>query len=417
LAGLDLFPHISGKFLAKISSSRAVNSHATGGLNRVRVITASAIGTVIVCVLAIVLLVLAGGTPREMPGTPSGTPAFISLPHGFVVSIFTDDVPGARSIAIGEAGTVFIGTRDKGVVYAVQDINNDGRVERIFTIAKGLFMPNGVAFQNGSLYVAEVNRIIRFDNIEDNLDHPPKAVTVFSSLPSETAHGWKFIRFGPDGRLYIPVGMPCNICDPPDSQYGTILRIQADGSGEEVFARGIRNTVGFDWDPKTGDLWFTENGRDWLGDDLPPDELNHAPFAGLDFGFPEYYGNCMEDPEYTGKQHSADCTPAALDFPAHVAPLGMRFYTGTLFPEEYHNAIFIAEHGSWNRKTPIGYQVVTVRLENGHISQAVPFATGFLGADGTVRGRPVDVAVMPDGALLVSDDYAGRIYRISYGGS
>ncbi|HEX3001555.1 MAG TPA: PQQ-dependent sugar dehydrogenase, partial [Methanoregula sp.] len=199
---------------------------------------------------------------------------------------------------------------------------------------------------------------------------------------------------------------------------GTILRIHPDGTGMQRFASGIRNTVGFDWDPHTGDLWFTDNGRDNLGDDLPPDELNHAASAGMNFGFPAYYGNCMVNPEYSYRVHSADCTPRSLELPAHVATLGMRFYTGTLFPEEYRDAIFIAEHGSWNRKTPIGYQVVTVKMANGSVaSPAVPFATGFLGADGTVHGRPVDIEVLPDGSILVSDDYSGRLYRISYQGS
>ncbi|OPX65522.1 MULTISPECIES: sorbosone dehydrogenase family protein [unclassified Methanoregula] len=292
------------------------------------------------------------------------------------------------------------------------DTDNNGQADRRWIIAEGLFTPNGVAFRNGSLYVAEVNRILRFDNIEDRLDNPPDAVTVYSSLPSDTAHGWKYLRFGPDGMLYIPVGMPCNICDPAEERYGTILRIRPDGSGSEIYARGIRNTVGFDWDPETGDLWFTENGRDWLGDDLPPDELNRAPVAGMHFGFPAYYGNCTEDPEYAGKTHSEDCVPPALNLPAHVAPLGMRFYTGSMFPEEYRNAIFIAEHGSWNRKTPIGYQVVTVQQHNGTAMPVVPFAWGFLGADGTVRGRPVDIGILTDGSILISDDYAGRIYRI-----
>jgi glucose/arabinose dehydrogenase len=275
-------------------------------------------------------------------------------------------------------------------------------------------MPNGVAFRNGSLYVAEVNHILRYDNIETRLDNPPDPVILPTSLPSETQHGWKFIRFGPDGYLYIPVGMPCNICNPGDDRFGTILQVNPDGSSPEIYARGIRNTVGFDWDPGTGDLWFTDNGRDFLGDNLPPDELNHAPSTGMDFGFPFYYGDCVENPEYAGKGHPTACTPPALDLPAHVAPLGMRFYTGTLFPEEYHGGIFIAEHGSWNRKDPIGYQVVFVRPENDKTLTAVPFATGFLSPEGRVYGRPVDLEILPDGSMLLSDDYAGRIYRITY---
>jgi glucose/arabinose dehydrogenase len=367
----------------------------------------------IAAALIIAAFVFFGG-PSPVPETGNGTIGFISLPPDFRADIFADTVPGARSLALGQQGTVFAGTRDKGSVYALKDMDGDGRSDRQWTIAQGLFMPNGVAFRNGSLYVAEVNRILRFDDIENNLDNPPEPVTVFSLLPSDTSHGWKFIRFGPDGKLYIPVGMPCNICDPQNERYGTILRINPDGSGLETYASGIRNTVGFDWDSETGDLWFTENGRDWLGDDLPPDELNHAPVAGMHFGFPWYYGNCRENPEYAGKVHPVNCTPAALDLPAHVAPLGMRFYTGTMFPEVYRNTLFITEHGSWNRKTPVGYQVISVRIENGTPLAAVPFATGFLAPFGRVMGRPVDLEVMPDGSLLISDDHAGRIYRVTY---
>ena len=357
------------------------------------------------------------GLPRADPEPDTAgavDPGFISLPPGFKAEIFADNLPGARSLAFGDNGTVFIGTRDRGVVYAIRDSDSSGSADRRWTIAEGLFMPNGVAFRNGSLYVAEVNRIIRFDDIENRLDNPPDAVSIYSSLPSDTAHGWKYIRFGPDGMLYIPVGMPCNICDPAEERYGTILRIHPNGSGAGIYARGIRNTVGFDWDPESGDLWFTENGRDWLGDDLPPDELNRAPVAGMHFGFPAYYGNCTENPEYAEKTHPADCVPPALNLPAHVAPLGMRFYSGTMFPEEYRNAIFIAEHGSWNRKTPIGYQVVTVQLHNGTTGPAVQFARGFLGTDGTVRGRPVDIGILSDGSIVISDDHAGRIYRVSW---
>lgn len=369
---------------------------------------------VVVLVIAVVML-MSGGPPTASP-IPIQAPVAIlnlSLPDGFAMNVFSSEVPGARSLAIGTNGTVFVGTRDKGNVYALRDTNGDGTADQTWTIATGLFMPNGVAFRNGSLYVAEVNRILRYDNIESRLDTPPAPVTVYSDLPSDTAHGWKFIRFGPDGRLYIPVGMPCNICDPPGKLFGTILSIKPDGTSPEIYASGIRNTVGFDWDPATGDLWFTDNGRDWLGDNLPPDELNHATASGMFFGFPEYYGNCSVNPEYLNKTQPANCTPAALDLPAHVASLGMRFYNGTMFPENYRNAIFIAEHGSWNRNIPIGYQVITVTKENGTLV-AKPFFTGFLAADGTVFGRPVDVEVMKDGSLLVSDDQAGKIYRITY---
>ncbi|MEN6611241.1 MAG: PQQ-dependent sugar dehydrogenase [Methanoregulaceae archaeon] len=370
---------------------------------------------IVILVLAVVVLVTTG-PPAAAPVpkmAAAGLPA-LSVPDGFTLNIFSADVPGARSLSHGTNGTVFVGTRDRGNVYALRDTDGDGKADRTWTIAANLFMPNGVAFRNGSLYVAEVNRILRFDDIENNLDNPLPPVTVFSALPSDTYHGWKFIRFGPDGRLYVPIGMPCNICDPPGEWYGTILRIYPGGSGPEIFASGIRNSVGFDWDPRTGDLWFTDNGRDWLGDDLPPDELNHAPSAGMNFGFPDYYGKCTENPEYAGKQHPANCTPTAFELPAHVASLGMRFYTGSMFPEDYRNEIFIAEHGSWNRAAPIGYQVILVTLVNGTPVSEKPFVTGFLTQDGTVLGRPVDVEVLPDGSLLISDDLSGKIYRVTY---
>ena len=371
-------------------------------------------GLSIVVVLALIffaLLIIEGPVP--VLGNNSGTAGFISLPTGFKAEVFADNVPGARSLATGDQGTIFVGTRNEGTVYALKDTNGDGYSDEQWTIAEGLFMPNGVAFKDGSLYVAEVDKIIRYDGIEDSLDNPPEPVTVFSDLPSETSHGWKFIRFGPDGMLYIPVGMPCNICNTTESIYGTIGRINPDGTGFEIYASGIRNTVGFDWDPETGDLWFTDNGRDWLGDDLPPDELNRAPAAGMNFGFPYYYGDNIENPEYAGEDNPIGTIPPVLELPAHVAPLGMRFYTGSMFPEEYNNTIFIAEHGSWNRNTPIGYQIVMVGPGD-ETPEAVPFATGFLNSSGEVTGRPVDVEVLPDGSLLVSDDYAGKIYRITY---
>ncbi|MBM2839395.1 MAG: sorbosone dehydrogenase [Deltaproteobacteria bacterium] len=274
-------------------------------------------------------------------------------------------------------------------------------------------MPNGVAFRDGSLYVAEVSRVLRYDNIESRLKNPPQPVVVNDSFPKETHHGWKFIRFGPDGMLYVPVGAPCNVCEKEDKRYGSIMRMKPDGSGLEIFAKGIRNTVGFDWDPLTKELWFTDNGRDMLGYDIPPDELNHAPRTGMYFGFPYFHGKEIHDPDYSEGRNPEEFTPPAMELGPHVASLGMRFYTGDMFPKEYRNHIFIAEHGSWNRSTPIGYRVTLVRLEDGKAAKYEVFAEGWL-QRGKAWGRPVDVQVMPDGALLVSDDMAGAIYRISY---
>jgi glucose/arabinose dehydrogenase len=274
-------------------------------------------------------------------------------------------------------------------------------------------MPNGVAFRDGALYLAEVNRVWRFDKIEDNLADPPKPVLVNDGFPSDAHHGWKFIRFGPDGWLYVPVGAPCNICEREDARYASIMRMKPDGSSLEVFASGIRNTVGFDWHPATKELWFTDNGRDMLGDDMPPDELNRAPQKGMNFGFPYCHGKNISDPQYGAKHACSQSIPPEQELGPHVAALGMRFYTGAMFPAEYRNQIFIAEHGSWNRSHKIGYRVMLVRLEGNRVVKYEEFARGWLQGE-SAWGRPVDVQVMPDGALLVSDDDAGAIYRIAY---
>jgi glucose/arabinose dehydrogenase len=316
-------------------------------------------------------------------------------------------------MAIGDKGTLFVSTRKAGKVYAIVDRNRDNKADEIFTLAKNLNMPNGVAFRDGSLYVAEVSRVLRFDKIEGRLKNPPKPAIVRDDFPTDRHHGWKFISFGPDGNLYIPVGAPCNICEQEDKRYSTILRMNPDGSNLEIFAHGVRNTVGFDWHPATKGLWFTDNGRDWLGDDRPPDELNYAPQKGMHFGFPYCHGGDIPDPDYGAKHGCNQFVPPAMQLGPHVAALGMRFYTGAMFPPEYRNQIFIAEHGSWNRTVPIGYRITLVRLEGNRAVQYEVFAEGWL-QGGKAWGRPVDVLVMPDGALLVSDDRAGVIYRISY---
>jgi glucose/arabinose dehydrogenase len=346
-----------------------------------------------------------------------GNPALplhqIKLQSGFTIHTYAEKVPNGRSMVLSPRGTLFVGTREEGKVYAVLDQNKDGVADEVITVARGLNMPNGVAFRGGALYVAEVSRVIRYDDIENKLKDPPKPLLVNDSFPKDTHHGWKFIRFGPDGMLYVPVGAPCNVCERNDPRYATILRMKPDGAGLGIFASGVRNTVGFDWHPETKELWFTDNGRDLLGDDLPPDELNYAPKAGLHFGFPYCHGKSIPDPDY-GKNHKCEgFIPPAMELGPHVASLGMRFYTGSMFPAEYRNQIFIAEHGSWNRSVPIGYRVSLVRLQNNRAVKYEVFAEGWLQGE-RAWGRPVDVLVMPDGALLVSDDKAGVIYRIIY---
>lgn len=352
----------------------------------------------------------AGQAPALLTG---GAPQLgaIDVPEGFSVGLWAGDVPGARSMTLGPDGIVFVGSRDAGKVYAVVD-GGDGKAERTVTIASGLDSPNGVAFRDGDLYVAEISRIIRFDEVAGRLDAPPEPVVVNDSFPEEPQHGWKFIAFGPDGWLYVPVGAPCNVCERQDERFSSITRMRPDGSALEVYAHGIRNTVGFDFHPRTGVLWFTDNGRDWMGDSRPPDELNRAPEPGMHFGFPYCHGRDLPDPEHHGMS-CEQTTPPEAELGPHVAALGMRFYEGDRFPASYRGGIFIAEHGSWNRTIPIGYRVMFVPVNDGEAGEPRVFAEGWL-QDALAWGRPVDVLELPDGSLLVSDDKAGMIYRIDY---
>ena len=325
----------------------------------------------------------------------------IQLPPGFRIELYAT-VPNARSLAVGAKGTLFVGSRSGGAVHAVAP---DGKVTKI---ADGLSMPNGVAFRDGALYIAEVSRISKVGNAETA---PSKPEVVYDKLPGDVHHGWKFIRFGPDGKLYVPIGAPCNVCD--REGYAQIGRLDISSGKFETFAKGIRNSVGFDWHPQTRELWFTDNGRDWLGDEVPADELNHAPRAGMHFGFPHCHQGDLPDPEFGRARKCAEFEPPAQKLGAHVAALGMRFYTGTMFPAEYRNQIFIAEHGSWNRSKKSGYRISVVKTENNKVVSYQPFAQGWLQGE-SAWGRPVDLEILPDGSLLVSDDSAGAIYRISF---
>jgi glucose/arabinose dehydrogenase len=340
--------------------------------------------------------------------------ALIELPPGFEISVYAEGVENARQLALGERGTVFAGSRKAGKVHAVVDSDGDGAADKVYLIDDGLSMPSGIAFRDGSLYVAAVDRILRYDGIEDALDNPPDPVLVTGALPDKTHHGWKYLRFGPDGLLYVPVGAPCNVCDEPG--FAEIRRLSADGSGMETYARGVRNSVGMAFHPGTGELWLTDNGRDMLGDDLPGDELNHAPRAGLHFGFPYCHQGDSPDPEYGAGKSCGDYTPPALTLGAHVAALGLTFYTGNTFPPAYEQQLFIAQHGSWNRSEKVGYNVLLVRFgDGGQPAGSEVFAAGWLqGQDNW--GRPNDVLQMPDGSLLISDDQMGAIYRITYSG-
>ncbi len=336
----------------------------------------------------------------------------ISLPPGFEIHIYAEGVENARQLALGDHGTVFVGSRKAGKVHAVIDTNGDHYAERVFLLDQDLNMPSGIEFKFGSLYVGAVNRILRYDDIESRLDQPPEPDLVTDQFPDKSYHGWKYLRFGPDGKMYVPIGAPCNICKEPG--FAQIRRIFPDGSDDVVYASGVRNSVGLAFHPETGELWFTDNGRDMLGDDLPADELNHAPRPGMNFGYPWCHQGDTLDHEFGKDKSCADYTPPALLLGAHVAALGLTFYTGSMFPPGYRNQLFIAQHGSWNRSEKVGCNIVLVRFdEEGNVLGQELFASGWLQGD-DCWGRPNDVLQMPDGSLLVSDDKADSIYRISY---
>ena len=350
----------------------------------------------------------------------------VKLPPGFSIEVFASGVTNARQMAIGDKGTVFVGSRTAGRVHALVDRNADMKVDEVLTIATGLNMPSGLAFRDGALYVSEISRVIRYDAIESKLQAPPPPVVVTDNLPKEGHHGWKYLGFGPDGLLYVPVGAPCNICERTDDpRFASITRMKPDGSAPEVFASGIRNTVGFDWHPETKELWMADNGRDQMGDDVPPDELLRAHKPGLHFGFPYCHAGDTPDPQLGSKRPCSEFEPPALKLGAHVAALGMKFYTGRMFPAEYRNQIFVAEHGSWNRSKPQGYRVMLIKLQGNKAGSYTPFAEGWLRGIRSSRGertigdawgRPADVLVLRDGSLLVADDEAGAVYRITYKG-
>ncbi len=367
--------------------------------------------------LAAALMAIVCAAPASAAPAP---PDLLRVPKGFKIELLTDAVPNARGLALGRfadgKGVVYAGSMREGKVYAVEI--DGGRALKVHTVASGLTLPTGVAYRNGSLYVSAVSRILRFDGIDERLTNPPAPKVVTDKLPGETHHGAKFIAFGPDGLLYFAVGAPCNVCVPSTS-HGNIQRLKPEGGPNEVVARGVRNSVGFDWSPRDAKLWFTDNGRDMLGDDLPADELNRIDSAGQHFGFPYCHQGDSPDPEYGAQRRCSEFAAPAAKFGAHVAALGMRFYTGNQFPAEYRDSVFVAQHGSWNRSRKNGYQVVRIVLdEQGRVQRQEPFIEGFLQLDmvgrETVLGRPADVLVLPDGSLLVSDDFGGAIYRVRY---
>ena len=341
----------------------------------------------------------------------------IQLPPGFEISIYARNVTGARAMALTSKGVLFVGSfRERGKeppgkVHAVLDEDGDGEAEKVITVAQGLDHPNGVAVRGNDLYVAEISRVLKYPGVAND---PRRKVEpeVIATFPTDWHHGWKYINFGPDGKLYVPVGAPCNICE-VGSKHALIARMDPDGSNREVFARGIRNSVGFDWQPATLEMYFTDNGRDLWGNNRPPEEVNHAPEAGLHFGFPYRYGKNLVDTTYSTKLTDKDFQPAAVELPAHNACLGIEFYRGTMFPAAYQQQAFVACHGSWNRNPPDGYRVSLIKFEDNRAVTYEHFATGWLQEE-HYWGRPNDVEMLADGSLLVSDDFNHVIYRITY---
>jgi glucose/arabinose dehydrogenase len=355
---------------------------------------------------------LAPVAPPPLAAAPDKLPlAKLKVPAGFNIEVYASGMANARSLALGDKGTVFVGSRLLDKVYAI--VNKDGK-RSVKVIASGLYRPNGVAFKDGTLYIAELSKVSKIEKIEDNLDNPPKPVMIYDSLPKDEAHGWKFIAIGPDNKLYLEVGQPGNNVLHDDA-HGQIRRINLDGSGAEVVARGVRHSVGFDWHPETKQLYFTDNSRDWMSEDLPNDELNRVTKVGEHFGSPYCWQGNIPDPEFGWGHSCSEFTPPVGLMGPHAATLGMRFYTGSMFPKSYKNVAIIARHGSWNKTNKFGGDVVAVHLnKDGTVKSIDPLITGFL-EDNKYVGRPVDVMQMKDGSLLVSDDWNGAVWRITYG--
>jgi glucose/arabinose dehydrogenase len=355
---------------------------------------------------------LAPVAPPPIPAALDKLPtAKLKLPPGFNIEVYAAGMANARSLAEGDKGTVFVGSRLVDKVYAIA--NKDGK-RSVKVLASGLYRPNGVAFKNGTLYIAELSKVSKIDKVEDNLDSPPKPTMIYDNLPKDEAHGWKFIAIGPDNKLYVEVGQPGNNVLHDDA-HGQIRRMNLDGTGAEVYALGVRHSVGFDWHPETKQFYFTDNGRDWMSEDVPQDELNRVTKVGEHFGSPYCYQGNIPDPEFGWGHSCSEFTPPVGLMGPHAGVLGMRFYTGNMFPKSYKNAIIVARHGSWNRSKKFGGDVVVVKLnKDGTVKSTEPFITGFLENNSYV-GRPVDVMQMKDGSLLVSDDWNGAVYRVTYG--
>lgn len=339
----------------------------------------------------------------------------LRLPEGFKIEVYADSIDGARSMAMSENGTLFVGTRNENKVYAILDRDHDFKADKTLVI-DSLEVPNGVAYKDGALYVAEVDRLLRYDSIDSKLNNPPEPVVIYDDYPDKFHHGWKYIAFGPDDKLYVPVGAPCNICDSTviDKRYATITRMNADGSEREIYAQGVRNSVGFTWHPQTNEFYFTDNGRDMMGDDIPPCELNRVTEAGQHFGYPFCHGGVVKDPEYGDLRPCSDFEAPVVAFGAHTAPLSVKFYTGAMFPKKYKNMALVAQHGSWNRSKKVGYKIMQLNID-GEEATSETFIEGWLDEESQEAfGRPVDLLQLEDGSVLISDDFGDAIYRVTY---
>ena len=345
----------------------------------------------------------------------------LRLPEGFHIEVYAKDVPNARQMALGATGIVYVGSRSEGKIHAVVDADKDGVAEKVVLIAENLTMPSGITYRNGDLFVSEVSKIHKFANIDDTYSTSPKSEIVVADLPAEKHHGWKNIDFGPDGWLYVPVGAPCNICETVDDgkfndeRFSSILKFNLQTGDQEWVAKGVRNSVGFDWHPETKELWFSDNGRDWMGDDIPPCEINRVAQQGQHFGYPYFHGGDIPDPDFAGDKKAEDYVYPELNLGAYVAPLGILFYSADEVPAVYKKRLFVAEHGSWNRSTKSGYRVMMATIEDNNVIDYQPFVDGFLNTqEDSAWGRPVAMLTLPDGSLLISDDFANAIYKVTY---
>ena len=367
----------------------------------------------VLLVISLSLLSAFCSTVNAQKGADEGKSVLerLKVPKGFSISVYADDLQNARQMAISPNGVVYVGSFRAGKLYALKDENNDGIAEKRWLLAEGLNLPTGIAYHQGDLYVAVIDKILRFVDVDKHLDKP-KSTVFYDKFPSDKHHGWKYLSFSPQGKMIVPVGVPCNICE-VDERYGRIFSMDMKTKALTTIAEGVRNSVGFDFHPQTGELWFSDNGRDMMGDDIPPCEINRVSEQGQHFGYPYIHGDDVIDPEFGKGKNPGDYVKPALSLGAHVAPLGIHFYRGNQFPKQYKNQLFVAEHGSWNRSKKAGYKVMLATVKDNKVVKYEDFMSGFMANEETY-GRPVAFLAMPDGSLLVSDDYAHQIYRVKW---